>query len=280
MTDSARSKAADGPRVELRGAEATMLATLYGRALDARSPDPILGDMLAAETLDKINFDPTQTGLRPGDHYSVAMRAEFLDGWTREFLARHRSATVLHLGCGLDTRVWRVNPGPGVAWYDIDLPDVIALRRTLFGDRTGSTMIASSVTDPAWLAEVPQDRPTLVVAEGLVYYLTETGGRALLRRLVDSFPTGQMIFDGFSRLGIRLQRLNGAVHKAAATLHWGIDWPTELETIHWRLHCTDVVGVFDASDFSVLSTRYQVLAALGKNVPAMANMARYYRLDF
>ena len=257
-----------------------MLATLYGRALDARSPDPILGDRLSAETLDKINFDPTKTGLRPGDHYSVAMRAEFLDGWTREFLAGHPDAVVLHLGCGLDTRVWRVNPGPGVSWYDIDLPDVIKLRTELFGDRPGSTMIGSSVTDPSWLGRIPLGRPVLVVAEGLVYYLTEADGHALLRRIANGFRNGQMIFDGFSRLGIRLQKLNGAVTKAEATLHWGIDWPTELEAIDYRLRCRDAVGVFEASDFSVLTTRYRVLAAIGKTIPAMANMATYYRLDF
>ncbi len=257
-----------------------MLATLYGRALDARSADPILGDTLSAEILDKINFDPTKTGLRAGDHYSVAMRAEFLDGWTREFLAGQPDATVLHLGCGLDTRFWRVNPGPGVSWYDIDLPDVITLRRELFGDRPGSTMIAASATDPSWLGQIPKDRPVLMVAEGLVYYLTETDGHALLRRIVSTFRSGQMIFDGFSRLGIRLQKLNGAVAKANATLHWGIDWPTELEAIDYRLRCRDAVGVFDASDFSVLTTRYQVLAAVAKNIPAMSRMATYYRLDF
>lgn len=257
-----------------------MLATLYGRALDARSPDPILGDRLSAETMDKIDFDPKQTGLRPGDHYSVAMRAEFLDGWTREYLAAHPEAVVLHLGCGLDTRVWRVNPGSGVSWYDIDLPDVIKLRERLFGDRTGSTMIGASVTDPSWLDQIPRDRPVLVVAEGLVYYLSEDDGPALLRRIVNTFGAGQLIFDGFSRLGIRLQRLNGAVTKAGATLQWGIDWPNELEVIDYRLRCRDAVGVFDASDFSVLTTRYQVLAALGKTIPAMARMATYYRLDF
>ncbi len=76
-----------------------------------------------------------------------------------------------------------------------------------------------------------------------------------------------MIFDGFSRLGIRLQKLNGAVTKAEATLHWGIDWPTELEAIDYRLRCRDAVGVFEASDFSVLTTRYRVLAAIGQDGP-------------
>lgn len=257
-----------------------MLATLYGRALDARSADPILGDSLSAEAIDKINFDPTKTGLRPGDHYAVVMRAEFLDGWTREFLAEHPTATVLHLGCGLDTRVWRVKPGPRIGWYDIDLPDVIKIRREVYGDRPGSTMIAASVADPSWLDQVPQDRPVLVVAEGLTMYLTEVDGQALIRRIVDAFPSGQLIFDGFSRLGIRLQRFNGAVHRAGATLHWGIDWPTELEAIDRRIQCRTAVSAFRASDFSILTHRYRVLAAIAKTVPAMANMARYYRLDF
>jgi O-methyltransferase involved in polyketide biosynthesis len=70
------------------------------------------------------------------------------DNWATEFLAAHERATVVHLGVGLDTRVWRVDPGPGVTWYDVDYPEVIDVRRKLFPDRTNYRMISSSVTEP------------------------------------------------------------------------------------------------------------------------------------
>ncbi|MEU8305866.1 hypothetical protein AB0C84_20100 [Actinomadura sp. NPDC048955] len=39
--------------------------------------------------------------------------------------------------------------------------------------RPGHHQVAASVTDPAWLAGVPADRPAVIVAEGLVQYLAK-----------------------------------------------------------------------------------------------------------
>jgi O-methyltransferase involved in polyketide biosynthesis len=75
-------------------------------------------------------------------------------------------------------------------------------------------MIGSSVTDPHWLEEVSADRPTLVVAEGLMMYLTEDDVRRLFVGIVDRFPSGLLSFDAISSLGLRLQRFNRAVQAA------------------------------------------------------------------
>src|SRR5690606_620357 len=111
-------------RIEFTGARETMLATLYGRADDARAARPILGDEAAAAAVERIAYDFRKPRMSAMSAAGVAMRALLLDTWTREFLADHPEATVLHLACGLDTRVYRVDPGPGVHWYDVDYPDV------------------------------------------------------------------------------------------------------------------------------------------------------------
>ena len=72
-------------------------------------------------------------------------------------------------------------------------------------------MLAASVTDPAWLADIPADRPTLFLGEGLTMYLTKDDGLALLRRVVDRFPSGELQFDAFNTLGIRTQVTNSVV---------------------------------------------------------------------
>ncbi|KAK4098706.1 hypothetical protein N658DRAFT_398013, partial [Parathielavia hyrcaniae] len=63
-------------------------------------------------------------------------RARALDWWTADFLALHRArnqpVTVVHLACGLNARCFRVEHGPDVRWFDVDLDDVVALRKTLF----------------------------------------------------------------------------------------------------------------------------------------------------
>ena len=99
--------------------------------------------------------------------------------------------TVLNLGCGLDTRVYRVDPPATVCWYDIDLPGVIALRRRLFAERAGAHTIAASVTYPHLVDAVPGDTPVLVVARGW-----RRIGVMMLRRISQHFPSGEMVFDG------------------------------------------------------------------------------------
>jgi O-methyltransferase involved in polyketide biosynthesis len=136
-------------KVELTGERATLLGTLYGRALDAGSAQPILGDHWARDVVEQIEVDVKSTGLRSSDEQAVALRAKQLDDWVREFLDRHTEAVVLHLGCGLDTRYFRLAPAPGVLWYEVDYPEVIALRSQLLPAADSVHPIGSSVTDLA-----------------------------------------------------------------------------------------------------------------------------------
>src|SRR5690349_25082298 len=104
------------------------------------------------------------------------------------FLADQPEAVVLHLGCGLDARVYRIDPPATVDWYDLDYPPVIELRQQLLPNREHYILIGSSVTDLTWLEPIPRGRPVLVIAEGLVPYLIEADLRRLLTRVVDTFP--------------------------------------------------------------------------------------------
>jgi O-methyltransferase involved in polyketide biosynthesis len=157
------------------------------------------------------------------------MRAWHFDKWTRAFLAANPASTMLHLGCGLDTRVYRIDPGPQVRWYDIDFPDVIALREQLYPQRDGYYQIGSSVTDLTWLDAVPGDTPVLVIAEGLVMYLPEQDGTALFRRITEQFPNGQIAFDGYSGSMVRMVSRLATVRGAQVELVWGVDDPYDLE---------------------------------------------------
>jgi len=213
--------------------EWTNLCTLYLRAYESRSPAPILGDTAAAEAVDRIEYDwaRMRRAMRPGSNqYMVTMRAKQFDDWSGDFLRRHSNAVVLHLGCGMDTRVFRLHPPETVQWFDVDQPNVIALRRKLYDDREGYRMIGSSVTDEAWLDEIPTDRPMLMVAEGLVMYLTEPEVRTLLQRLTDRFGSGELVFDTVSPMGPRLSKvLTKGITK------WGIRDAREIEQWNPRL---------------------------------------------
>ena len=187
----------DAEKVHVPEQRKSYLSTIYGKALDARAEHPILGDTFADDAVRRIDFDKLAVG---GDAaITLPFRAKFFDDWTREFLAAHPSCTVLHLGCGLDTRVFRVDPPATVRWYDVDLPEAIQLRRRLYPERAGYEMIASSVADLHWLDAVPGDTPVIVVAEGLVQYLTVDDRGALFRRITEQFPSGEIVFDAYGR---------------------------------------------------------------------------------
>jgi O-methyltransferase involved in polyketide biosynthesis len=115
---------------------------------------------------------------------------------------------VLQLACGMDSRAFRLDLPSGARWFDVDLPDVMELRRMLYEEADGYHMIAASVTDEEWLEEIPADKPVLIIAEGLVMYLHETEVRQLLGRLTDHFRTGELIFDGATPLIVRMTQLS------------------------------------------------------------------------
>jgi O-methyltransferase len=164
--------------VELRREQRTMLWTLTMHAHDAASAHPILGDPYAADVLARVD-DPPDLGLSLGGNTPlICARAKLIDDLARLWLARHDEAVVLHLGCGLDSRVRRLDPGPGVQWFDVDQAPVIELRRRL-NDESRSA-VAGDVTDPALWARFPADLPRLVIAEGLLMYLDPAGVKAVV----------------------------------------------------------------------------------------------------
>jgi O-methyltransferase involved in polyketide biosynthesis len=216
-------------KVRLTGAQETTLATLYGKAMESRLPDSLLEDREADNALRRIDYDFSRLRVRRSDQLSLALRAKAYDGWARQFLDSHPDATVLHLGCGLDTRVYRVDPPPTARWYDVDFPDVVALRRRLFPPREGTQSIGASLTDPQLLDEIAGDTPVLVIAEGLTPYLRAVDGLALLRRITEHFPNGEMLFDGYGRLGVWFLQRYGCVKVSGAQLGWSINDPHEVE---------------------------------------------------
>lgn len=284
--DSGRSTwegAVVAEKITLAGASETLLGTLYARGLDAISPHPILGDRAALEVARKLEYDFHRLGVRRTDAIGIVMRAKVLDGWVRDFLAVNPVATVLHLGCGLDSRVQRLDPAPGVRWVDLDQPPVIALRERLYDPRPGYSMIAASVTDAGWLAEVPTDRPAIVVAEGLTMYLPAEQGPPLLRRLVDHLPRGEFAFDTYSRLAVRLSRLLPILRRTGARLDWGVDDPRALVRDVPGLRLITTIGAFEAADAEDLAHAppgfRRQLAVIGR-VPGLRDLGRISRFAF
>lgn len=268
-------------RVDLTGAPQTMLATLYAKALDADLPRPILNDRWAKEAVAGIDYDWTQTTITAGRSPAVTTRSAHFDNWARQFLAVHPKATVLHLGCGLDSRYFRVAPGPDVQWFDIDYPEVAELRgRLLPPGGTGYHVVPASVTDPAWMRQIPVGPPVLAIGEGLTMYLTEADGVDLLNRIVTHCGTGELQFDAFNSLGIRSQWSNSVVRRSGAKLHWAVNGPDDIISAVPGTRLLAWVSPFDSDAFDLVRPAYRLLAKAMSRVSVLRYMAQYHRYSF
>lgn len=268
-------------RISLTGAPETMLATLYARALDSRAADPVLHDRAAALAVDRIDYDFTRTGIFGPLATGVALRARQLDDWTAEFLATHDDATVLHLACGLDTRVHRLAPSARVRWVDVDFPAVLELRERVLPTPPGDyRTIGASVADDGWLDQVPADRPTAVVFEGLSMYLHEADGRRLVERVTRRFPSGQLIFDCTGSVGVALQALLPLLRNARATLHWAVDDPHVVESWAPGLELLDAVRGVELAGLDRMPLPARLGAWALSWVPLVRDVSRLLRYRF
>jgi O-methyltransferase involved in polyketide biosynthesis len=168
---------------------------------------------------------------------------------------------------------------------DVDLEDVVSLRRRLFPAVEGDySVVAGSATDlDAWLGDIPADRPTVVVMEGLTMYLHEEEGRELFEGVVKRFGEmgGEVICDAFGGLAIKLQSFIKAVKNSGSVLHWAINDPKALET--WcdgRLKLAEdqlTIGVMGVEELP-LSVR--VRAWIGSQIPYVRESGRLLRYQF
>ena len=264
----------------LSGAAQTMLTTLYLKALDSDFRRPVLGDRFAKEAVGRIDHDWRDLGIGGGWAPLITVRTAQYDLWARQFLAVHPQCTVMHLGCGLDSRVFRLDPGPGVQWYDLDYPEVITLRRSVFPSRPQYHLVATSATDPSWLDQIPADRPVLLLAEGISMYLTQDEGISLLRRVVDRFPSGELQIDFYNRLAIKSQKTHTLVRRTGSTLHWAVDSPQQILSLVPGIRLLTAATLFDATTFRRASVRFRAAKGLVRVVPPLRKALQYHRYAF
>src|SRR5512133_2211957 len=170
-----------------------MVRPLYARAKESVSRDPIIKDPKAVEMIETIkkeiagSANPIHKKIL-NDRYNpklavtLSLRSRRFDLYVNDFLSKYPAATVINLGCGLDTRFYRTDNGK-VMWYDIDFPGVIELRRRFMEENSRHFFIADSILSPEWIARVKTDAPCLILAEGVFMYLTEPDVKELLNTI-------------------------------------------------------------------------------------------------
>lgn len=170
----------------------------------------------------------------------MAMRAMQYDEIAAAFIGKHAFSAVIHLGCGLDSRVRRVDTRDAM-WYDLDFPEVIDLRRRWFTEDARYRMLASSVTALSWLDEVAPCEHALVLAEGLSMYLSRDDMIALSDALAAKFPDVTFVFDAYSHTAARLSKYKNPINRVKAKIDFAMDAPEELRCAMKFASVSDII---------------------------------------
>lgn len=215
-------------RLDLDPIQETMLLTLYARALDTRSDRPILGDTRSADLADRIDYDFAKLDVKPGLVCGTALRAKRIDEAVKHFTTANPHGVVLDLGSGLDTRIFRCEPQPGVDWYDIDFPEIIDIRERLLPSR--SIHIGADLTETGWETAIPADRPAIIVAEGLLPFMPGDSFQRMIRALTAHFATGELVLNGYTRFAAWAMKYHPVIKTIGITAAQGFDDRHEPET--------------------------------------------------
>jgi len=239
------------PPLDFSGVEETTLLTLYAKAIESQSKDPILKDEKAealAAYLDPLLRQRTtkmaqqlvRRSIDPRMVVHLALRTRKYDSYTKIFINKHPTAGVVNAGCGLDTRFFRVDNGK-VQFFDLDLPDMIAFKRQILQQAERYHMIGQSIMDFSWMDQVESiQRPIIFLFEGLLMYLTEEEVKNLVLTCQERFPGSEMVceltnktwVEGFWGKLAAMKMKQRAKMGSDANFQFGVSKPEELETWH------------------------------------------------
>jgi O-methyltransferase involved in polyketide biosynthesis len=261
-------------------AQESLFLTLGGRALDSRLRRPFLGDTMADEIITRIGYDlskfPTISTTRVDPRakvFEIAVRAKRLDEVVRRFVLRNPDAVVLELGAGLDGRVFRVNPPSTVDWYDVDFPQVIAVRSQVLPKLANVCSISADLADPNWLDELPADRPVVIVADGLGAFVTHHDFVLLLNRLISHFPSGELAFNAYTTYAIWLLKHSRAMAAIADdVVNPGFNDPRQPESWAEGLELVEEMFLTRAPEVVQLPRAWRLASRLAARSPAVSRM--------
>ena len=200
----------------------TLLIPLYMRAKESRRNNPILYDKAAERLADSLEYDYSQFDGAKLSEVGCVVRGWYFDRAVRRFIEANSRPVVVNVGCGLDTRFQRIGDGKAV-FYDLDLPEVITLRRELIPEQPGNVYIAAEF---------------IFIVEGVLMYFYEKQVRTFLHHVAIRFGGGELWFDVcgtmMSRHGVKpdsLRKHEAQIRSGLSDGHLVEQWEPTLQLI-------------------------------------------------
>lgn len=241
----------------------TLFIPLYGKALMSR--EGIFPDATAERIVSTVDYDFSKVDQSRKLAIYMAMRAAHYDRMAKEYAARHPEGVIIQLGCGLDSRVNRVDTV--LPWYDLDFPEVIGLRRDYYPETEQYHLLAAPALPADWLESIPYHGHALIIAEGLSMYLSEADMRALIVAFRQHFAEAEFVFDAYSPLAAKLSKWKNPINAVDAKIDFAMDDPTLLEgegckcTLNSDIITPDMVARLKGAD----ALRFRFMGAAGKS---------------
>jgi O-methyltransferase involved in polyketide biosynthesis len=238
---------------DLSGVSATMLVTLAAKALAATdAPDLGYVDRRSEQILRELEIDPRRFGLNSSEVRAMVLRSLWFGRTVGGFFEHHPNGLCINLGCGLDASFEASSAADDgrFARVDVDLPDVIALRRRFFAESPCRRLLAADVTDPHLFDAMPWDlgRPAIVIAEGLLYFLRRAQVESMFRALAKAADARranvEIAFDYASPFGAWIVARRPAHRQLGTTFFWTMHNPADLQRIDPRLEVVEDTNVF------------------------------------
>lgn len=205
----------------------TLYIPLYGKALVSKK-GIILDDGAAEHIWEREGFALKGKSKSKWLAYYMGMRSRVFDDWLAERMSEKTDAAVIHIGCGLDSRINRVGAN-GHLWYDVDFPEVIDERRKYYTEDGCYKMICSDVSREGWLGAIPRSKNAIVVMEGVSMYLTSAQLSTLISELCARFDNLSLLVDCYTTFAAKASKVKNPINDVGVTEVYGIDDPREIE---------------------------------------------------
>ena len=207
----------------MNGINKTLYIPLYGKSYVSRK-GIILNDKKAEQIWAAEGFALKGKSRSKWLAYYMGIRAAVFDEWVKEQMTADPKAVVIHIGCGMDSRVLRVG-AMGCSWYDVDFPEVIGERKRYFAESADYQMLAADVRAPQWLAGILERKSAIVVMEGVSMYLTGEERRELTASLCAHFGRVSLLMDCYTEIAAKMSKYKNPINDVGVTEVYGMDDP-------------------------------------------------------
>lgn len=199
----------------------TLFIPLYGKAKVSKQ-GIIIKDSMAEKIWDAEGFDVRGKSKSKWLTYNMAMRAKIFDTWVEKMLSENPDALVLHIGCGLDSRAFRISSTYKL-WIDGDFPEVLEARKKYYSENEHYKMMEFNAAKAEMVGKLPDAKTVIIVFEGISMYLRNEELNAFVRALDNKYPQIHMLMDVYTVFGAKASKYKNPINDVGVTRVWGID---------------------------------------------------------